>query len=84
MAKRQSVGTTAVVRELANSLDKGSAKKSQASVAPADEFHHDQLLLRYRYLGVLCAQPELRTAALASRPLERAELVWVLHHLREK
>ncbi len=28
MAKRQSVGTTAVVRELANSLDKGSAEKS--------------------------------------------------------
>ncbi len=28
MAKRQSVGTTAVVRELANSLDKGIAKKS--------------------------------------------------------
>ncbi len=28
MAKRQSVDTTAVVRELANSLDKGSAKKS--------------------------------------------------------
>ncbi len=27
MAKRQSVGTTAVVRVLANSLDKGSAKK---------------------------------------------------------
>ncbi len=28
MAKRQSIGTTVVVRELANSLDKGSAKKS--------------------------------------------------------
>ncbi len=27
MARCQSVGTTAVVRELANSLDKGSAKK---------------------------------------------------------
>ncbi len=64
MAKRQSVGTTAVVTELANSLDKGSAKKS------AGECHQDQLLLRYQDLRALYAQPKLRTAALASRQVE--------------
>ncbi len=48
MAKRQSIGATAFVEELANSLGKGSAKKQQARVPSARGCHQDQLLLRYR------------------------------------
>ncbi len=46
MAKRQSVGTFAVVMELANSVVKGSTKKSASQRTILNEWHQDQLILR--------------------------------------
>ncbi len=69
MAKRQSVGTTAVVGGLANSFDKGSATTSVPSVGERPQ--NQPLYKKERTLFVLCS-------------LSKSVFVWILESHDER